>query len=154
MTNFNVSPTLTFCGCGGPDAGGCSATVADAAGLTVPSHDLADNYVFDIEGDLDYIELFVREHVVGRTLRDKHGAPYLVRSNVTPHVTPHAADCRRVWGRYDASCARCSELKAGAAPRPGWGGRGRQQAAQRLQDIRQHDCRKAGCGPVCTAFDW
>jgi hypothetical protein len=26
--------------------------------------------------------------------------------------------------------------------------------AQRIRDIRSHNCKLAGCGPVCTFGDW
>jgi hypothetical protein len=52
------------------------------------------------------------------------------------------------------SCARCDELHRGAAPRDGYGSRAKRLEAQRVQAIRSHDCRRSGCGPVCTAFDW
>jgi hypothetical protein len=68
--------TITFCGC----STGCSATVIDADGkLTLPSAQLADNFVFDWDGGVDYVELFVRAHVVGQTLRDARGRLFVVR---------------------------------------------------------------------------
>jgi hypothetical protein len=68
--------------------------------------------------------------------------------------TRHSVDCRKAFGRLDPTCPRCQELTAGAAPRSGWGSVRRQQDARRLEDIRAHDCKRRGCGPVCTAFDW
>ena len=68
--------------------------------------------------------------------------------------TPHRPDCRRVFSRFDADCPRCQELAAGAPRRQWHGARRAEQERQRIADIRAHDCRKAGCGPVCTAFDW
>jgi hypothetical protein len=56
------------------------------------------------------------------------------------------------------ACARCDELRAGApARRFAWAERSRRDRAAeaaRLEAIRKHDCRAAGCGPVCVAFDW
>jgi hypothetical protein len=52
--------------------------VADATGTTLPAAALADNYVFSC-GELDYIELFVRAHVLGRTFRNASGWAYVVQ---------------------------------------------------------------------------
>jgi hypothetical protein len=68
--------------------------------------------------------------------------------------TTHAADCRRVFSRYDATCPRCQELAAGASARKGWGDHQRTLDAQRRIDLRNHDCKASRCGVVCTAFDW
>lgn len=68
--------------------------------------------------------------------------------------TQHMTGCARVFRTYDKSCPRCKELAAGALPRAGYGDRGRQQAADSLRWLRAHDCRVAGCGPVCTYGDW
>ena len=73
-------------------------------------------------------------------------------------TTRHSTTCRRVYGRYDADCARCQELMTGAEPRKGWGQRRREDEAARLRDIRDHfrpggphECGE--CGPVCTFGD-
>ena len=68
--------------------------------------------------------------------------------------TLHSSTCKRVFSRYDATCPRCQELAAGMAPREGWGDRKRQDYERFLRDLKAHDCKKSGCGPVCTAFDW
>jgi len=78
--------------------------------------------------------------------------------------TRHKDDCKRVFARKDPTCPRCQELLKGAAPRPGYGysmnlATGKyespaQQGSRRSQEIRNHDCKKSGCGPICTAFDW
>lgn len=68
-------------------------------------------------------------------------------------MTHHAADCRRVFSRYDDRCPRCQELAAGASARPGWSDRKRDDA-RRVEAIRRHDCQRSGCGPVCTFGDW
>jgi len=72
------------------------------------------------------------------------------------------------FGRLAAPgiCSRCDELRYGAEPR-GWGGgqlamrngrlvrlTRRETEANTIAAIRAHDCKKSGCGPVCTAFDW
>ncbi|MCK9468874.1 MAG: hypothetical protein M0Q49_05605 [Porticoccaceae bacterium] len=59
-----------------------------------------------------------------------------------------------VFGRKVAGCPRCDQLLAGAAP-VRWAGNARaDQDAARRRAIRAHRCEVAGCGPVCTAFDW
>lgn len=59
-----------------------------------------------------------------------------------------------VFGRIQDGCPRCDELKAGAPAIKGWGAMKRAQERQQLEDIRHHNCRTAGCGPVCTFGDW
>lgn len=59
-----------------------------------------------------------------------------------------------VFGRKVAGCPRCAELAAGAEPVRWSTARYAQDSASRLAEIRAHDCRARGCGPVCTAFDW
>ena len=73
---------------------------------------------------------------------------------MTTTTTKHAATCNMAFGRKDASCPRCRELLAGAAPREGWGSRAKRDAEQTREAIRAHDCKRSHCGPVCTAFDW
>jgi hypothetical protein len=68
--------------------------------------------------------------------------------------TPHATDCRKVFGRFDPSCPRCKELLAGA-PRREWSTTRRARFdAQPVRDIREHDCKRSHCGPVCTFGEW
>lgn len=64
-----------------------------------------------------------------------------------------------VFGRKEADCPRCIELKAGYPARDGWQKRyfdtKNRQDAQRLEAIRSHDF--AACtakNVVCTHFDW
>jgi hypothetical protein len=59
------------------------------------------------------------------------------------------------FGRLAApgACPRCDELRAGAAPRAGWGDRRRRFEAARSAAIYAHDCKRSGCGPVCTFGD-
>lgn len=67
----------------------------------------------------------------------------------------HNMDCARAFRNYDMSCPRCQQLARGEAPRKGWGRSSWEQTEdQRVAAIRAHDCKKSGCGPVCTAFDW
>ena len=70
----------------------------------------------------------------------------------------HKPDCQMAFGRKDPTCARCSELLAGAAPRR-WRGTDRKaDDARRVTEIRDHFAsekhRTGGCGPVCTFGDW
>jgi hypothetical protein len=57
------------------------------------------------------------------------------------------------FGRLQASCARCQELKAGA-PAVRWAMGSKQREEQRRADIRNHNCKQAKCGPVCTFGEW
>jgi hypothetical protein len=56
------------------------------------------------------------------------------------------------FGRRTAGCARCDELAAGAKPVV-WNNR-KAQDAHFYNRLREHDCKKSGCGPVCVSFDW
>jgi hypothetical protein len=60
-----------------------------------------------------------------------------------------------VFGRKEAGCARCEELKAGA-PAVKWArSPSRYDGGMSLaQAIRSHNCLTSRCGPVCTAFEW
>ena len=58
-----------------------------------------------------------------------------------------------VFGRKTAGCPRCDELIAGAEP-VRWDTRRADGEARRIEAIRNHDCTKSRCGPVCTAFEW
>lgn len=75
------------------------------------------------------------------------------RNSTRPFKTPHRDGCTRVFANYDPSCARCAELKSGAAPREGWGAAARKRERQLSAQIRSHVCG-VSCGPVCTAFEW
>ena len=72
--------------------------------------------------------------------------------------TKHNENCSRVFKNYDMKCPRCIELANGSAPRDGWQKdyftRKAREKNQRLNAIRNHDCKLSNCGPVCTAFDW
>jgi len=59
-----------------------------------------------------------------------------------------------VFGRRVEDCPRCIELAAGAAPIQWRGSQRKAQDAAHIAAIRAHDCKRSGCGPVCTAFDW
>jgi len=58
-----------------------------------------------------------------------------------------------VFGRKVAGCPRCGELVAGA-PVVRWRQSSKQADAQRCREIRAHNCKASGCGPVCTFGDW
>ncbi len=58
-----------------------------------------------------------------------------------------------VFGNRVAGCPRCTELTNGAPAIQWRGSLARQREAQRMHEIRTHDCRRSRCGPVCTAFD-
>jgi hypothetical protein len=61
--------------------------------------------------------------------------------------TKHAADCKRVFNRYDATCPRCQELAQGAKPREGWNAM--YEAMDGGYGVK-HDCQQSHCGPICT----
>ncbi len=80
--------------------------------------------------------------------------------------TKHKSDCNMAFGHKDKSCPRCQELLNGSAPRAGWQksyynsreyqlrvGEGPHYEAFK-KELKAHDCKKHGCGPVCVAFDW
>ena len=68
--------------------------------------------------------------------------------------TRHSAECKMAFGKFDPSCPRCVELINGADRREGYGSQRKRDEANSLRWIRQHDCQKSGCGPVCTFGDW
>jgi len=59
-----------------------------------------------------------------------------------------------VFGKLVDDCPRCDELRDGASVRKGWGHRKQEAERLQLQAIRNHDCKKAGCLPICTFGDW
>lgn len=75
-------------------------------------------------------------------------------------ATKHTCNAGRgpVFGKRTSGCPRCDELAAGAPPVAWRGSASRAfrsgQAARELKAIREHDCARNGCGPICTAFDW
>jgi hypothetical protein len=58
-----------------------------------------------------------------------------------------------VFGKKTPGCPRCDELIAGEPPTKWKRGLANYQA-ERIAEIRNHDCKKAGCGPICTFGDW
>ena len=72
--------------------------------------------------------------------------------------TKHNRACQRVFGRYDKTCPRCLELMQGAPARNGWqtsyfAAKAENERGE-LVAIKNHDCKKSGCAPVCTFGDW
>jgi hypothetical protein len=54
------------------------------------------------------------------------------------------------WGRLTAGCPRCDELRAGAAPKQGWGRSSRFDG----YSTEKHSCQASNCAPICTWGDW
>lgn len=59
-----------------------------------------------------------------------------------------------VFGRKVDGCPRCEELKNGAAPIQWASARKAELERNFIRDLRAHNCRTAGCGPICTFGDW
>ena len=57
-----------------------------------------------------------------------------------------------VFGRLAerGGCPRCDELRAGAAPRQGWGRSSRYDGYA----TEPHSCQESNCAPICTWGDW
>jgi len=57
-----------------------------------------------------------------------------------------------VFGRLAerGTCPRCDELRAGAAPRQGWGRSSRYDG----YSTEPHSCQESNCAPICTWGDW
>ena len=74
---------------------------------------------------------------------------------LNPNELRHTCD-GPVFGRLAklGECRRCDELRFGVPSRQWHGAQRRKLAAQRVADIRAHDCRQSGCGPICTFGDW
>lgn len=70
----------------------------------------------------------------------------------------HNSDCSRVFKKYDAKCPRCQQLEEGAPPREGWQTRyfanKKHEEDQQSRAIKNHNCERSNCGPICTAFDY
>jgi hypothetical protein len=73
------------------------------------------------------------------------------RDDDAPKTTAHTHQV--VYGRREPGCPRCAELDAGAEP-VRWAPSRREQDERRAQEIRDHDCKQAGCSIVCTFGDW
>lgn len=58
------------------------------------------------------------------------------------------------FGKLTMSCPRCNELWAGSRPIQWVGYRSADGTDSRIAELRVHDCKKAGCGPVCTFGEW
>lgn len=51
-------------------------------------------------------------------------------------------------------CPRCDQLHEGAPARAGWSDGKRRAEASFLREVKNHDCKARGCGPVCTFGEW
>lgn len=60
----------------------------------------------------------------------------------TPEAFERGREC------YEGRCPRCHG-EGCAEYWPGF----KKAEREHLQEIREHDCEKSGCGPVCTAFE-
>jgi hypothetical protein len=58
-----------------------------------------------------------------------------------------------VFGRLEAGCPRCDELKDGAAPKAGWF-KPRKYDGVPPSGAPRHNCKVANCAIVCTFGDW
>ena len=58
-----------------------------------------------------------------------------------------------VFGRLAdrGTCPRCDELRAGAAPKQGWG---RRSSRYDGYATKPHSCQESNCAPICTWGDW
>lgn len=74
-----------------------------------------------------------------------------LRPDAGEKVTKH--NHQVIFGRREPGCPRCTELDAGAKP-VRWALSRREQDEQRAAEIRDHDCKSAGCSIVCTFGDW
>lgn len=72
--------------------------------------------------------------------------------------TAHSHECKMAFGRKDKKCHRCVELLNGDASREGWQKsffqKKKEEESKHLTEIREHNCKKSGCGTVCTFGDW
>lgn len=79
------------------------------------------------------------------------GATYIGRMK-TETQTKHTHPV--VFGRREAGCPRCDELRAGAPVRR-WVGTSRKEDERRFaRDLAAHDCKASRCAVVCTFGDW
>ena len=56
-----------------------------------------------------------------------------------------------VFGRLTGGCPRCDELRAGAAPKQGWG---RPKSRFDGYSTKPHSCQESNCAPICVHGDW
>lgn len=70
----------------------------------------------------------------------------------------HSSECQMTFGRKDPECPRCVEMLNGAPPRDGWQKghyeRKKKEEEAQLREIREHDCKKSRCMPICTFGDY
>lgn len=67
--------------------------------------------------------------------------------------TKHKHNCKRAFSNYDMTCPRCKELSEGLPARDGWNSRKDREYANFVNRLENHDCKKSGCGPICTFGD-
>jgi hypothetical protein len=91
----------TYCSCG------CGVPVTDAQGAILLPAQTVDHFLYDVEGDLDSIELFHRACVIGRTFRNREGFLYVVRPDGDV-VCRHAGTERALSTAQ--RCAECGEF--------------------------------------------
>lgn len=79
-----------------------------------------------------------------------------MKTTAIEQTMKHNACCTMAFGRYSTpgACARCDELRAGAAPRKSWHGDYKARQARETAHIRNHDCKVSRCAIVCTFGDW
>ncbi|MDF2434559.1 MAG: hypothetical protein JWP44_4190 [Mucilaginibacter sp.] len=77
----------------------------------------------------------------------------VAETGVAIHTCAHAG----AFGKRDMTCQRCRQLVEGVNVQTALG-RNLAAAARRDADMSRatsgHKCDRAGCGIVCTAFDW
>ena len=69
-----------------------------------------------------------------------------------PMATKH--NHQLVFGRREAGCPRCAELDQGAQPVRWKCDSVSANEARRMREVKAHDCKARGCGPICTFGDW
>ena len=57
------------------------------------------------------------------------------------------------WGKLTKGCPSCDEILNGYRKPIKWHNN-TQLERERIRAIQSHNCKKSGCGPVCTAFDY
>ena len=67
-------------------------------------------------------------------------------------TTPHNHNPN--FGRRVRDCQRCIELAAGARPVEWSATKRARENARQIAEVRAHNCKRAGCGPVCTFGQW
>lgn len=70
----------------------------------------------------------------------------------------HSSQCQMSFGRKDKKCPRCAEMLNGSPSRSGWQqkyySRKKTEEQRTIAAIRNHDCAKSNCAPICTFGDY